>query len=383
MYRSCLLSTLSFPKVGLSFLLFLVVFRSLPRVSLSFNFFSHSFKELDSEESCFQTRVFLLHPKILLSNLCLWISWQRLIVTYRLLSLAVPNITCYSYCLSCIDLIAACFWQSLRRHWFFRRSANVSCTEARFGFRFSLCFEFLAVPSAWLSLPDYDKSLSVREFRIDQLGFKSVFLRGEYMKFEAAVMPLWSDIVRNSWFRFCIAALPSSLILLFVFLAVDEVPKINVLFPLTRVFHQYTEVFCLLVLQPAVFSLLSFARFSFPRNSGVCYPVPEGSGATLLIVRCIFPWILRRAFSSWSINAGVSTVFTVFRSVWFRRIWFCYPGKPGASVSVCFGLLSSFPVSEDSGGFLCELSSLFSESHDHLIWLALLLPLFRLSYLLG
>lgn len=160
-------------------------------------------------------------------------------------------------------------------------------------------------------------------------------------------------------------------------------PKINVLFPLTRVFLQFTEVFCLLVLQPAVFSLLLFACLSIPRNSEVCYPVPEGSGATLLIVRCIFPWILRRVSSSWSINAGVSTVFTVFRSVWFRRSWFCYPGKPGASASFCFGLLSSFPVSEDSGGFLCELSSLFSESHDYLIRLALLLSLFWLSYLLG
>jgi hypothetical protein len=66
-------------------------------------------------------------------------------------------------------------------------------------------------------------------------------------------MPLWSHIVQNSWFRFCIAALLSSWTLLFVFLAVDEVLKINVLLPLTRVFHQFTEVFWLLVPQPAVF----------------------------------------------------------------------------------------------------------------------------------
>jgi hypothetical protein len=163
----------------------------------------------------------------------------------------------------------------------------------------------------------------VERFRIDQLGFKSVYLRGDFLKYETAVLPLWSHIVQNSWFLLCIAALLSSWILLFIVLAVDKVSKINVLFPLTKVFHHNTEVFCLIAFQPTIFSLLSFACQALPRNFLVHYP--DKSGITLLIVCWIIPQILRGASVSWFINVGVSTVFTVFRSIWFRRIWFYYP----------------------------------------------------------
>lgn len=110
------------------------------------------------------------------------------------------------------------------------------------------------------------------------------------------------------------------------------------------------------------------------------FSINRDVGATLLIVRWIFPWILRGVFISWFINAGVSTVFTVFRSVWLRGAWFCYPysvtiarSSFGNFCQFLFQVAELLPDSEVSGGFLCERSSLFSDSHDNPIWLALLL----------
>lgn len=194
-------------------------------------------------------------------------------------------------------------------------------------------------------------------------------------------MPLWSHIVQNSWFRFCIAAPLSSWILPFEFLAVLSGLKINVLLPLTRVFLQITEAICLLALLLTVISLLWFACFGFPRNSRVHYSVPEGSEATILIIRWFILWILRGVSISWSINAGVSTVFTVFRSIWHRSVWFHYPvlfrlleirqAPLPVSVSGCW---APFRFPKIPVGFLCERSSLFFDPHDYLTWLALLLP---------
>lgn len=181
------------------FLPFLVAFQRFPRVSLSYNFFRHCFKERDSEESCLSDPGFPTLSCDFVFGLCLWTSWQRSIVTYLLLSLAVWIATCYSYYLFCIDLMAACFWQSLLFPQ--RQSCDFCCFSIAGGKVRYLAFAILNSPCGlfWFAI------LISQEFQIDQPGFKSDFSE-EYSEVWNSCSPYSPTLFRKN--DSCLALLP-------------------------------------------------------------------------------------------------------------------------------------------------------------------------------